>query len=235
MSEDRKYYGMTTKQIAILAGLAVATCVLFGVAGVLLLRGGPGNPAQASENTPAARFTATPFVFPTLSPTATLAPVPYEMLIPEGWVQFKTGLIEIWLPKEFTKGDAKSIENSAKLAIPELVLTEDSSKSAPYKMVVVVSYEPLTADSLDAYLTSKIAALSSDTRVSTKTMGSINSQDVVQILFEIRRDNVEFNDLTYVFLDGGTVWYVEYVAQISEYFTIVDTFKESAKTFRIVR
>jgi hypothetical protein len=235
MTQDRKYFGMTTKQIAILAGLAVAACLLLGVAGLLFLRGGRSSVNQAPQNTPVPQSTATPFVLATASPTETLTPLPYELLIPEGWVQFKTGLVEIWLPKEFKKGDSKSIKNSANLAVPELVLTGSTSKSAPYKMLVVISYEPMTADSLDAYLTSEIVNLSPEARVVDKKMISINSQDVVRFVFEIRSNNVDFNDLAYVFLDGSTVWYVEYVAQINDYFTVLDNFEKSAKTFRIVR
>jgi hypothetical protein len=235
MTQDRKYFGMTPKQIAILAGLAILAFLLFGVAGWLALRGGPNSLASAPSNTPAPQATSTPFVLPTASPTETPTPVPYEILIPEGWVQFKTGLVEVWLPKEFKKGDSKLIKDSANLAAPELVLARPTSKTIPNKMFVVVSYEPMTADSLDAYLTNKIASLSPDTRVASKQMVSVNSQDAVQFVFEMRKNNAEFNDLVYVFLDGSTVWYVEYIAQINEYFTMVDMFKTSAKTFRIVR
>lgn len=232
---SRKYFGMTTTQLGILAGMGGAACFLFVIAGCLFLRGGLGSLAAAPQPTPVPQSTATPFVIPTITPTATLTPVPYEMLIPDGWLQFKTGLIEIWLPKEFKVAKSKTLEESANLAIPELVVTRTVTKSSPYKMFVVVSYEPLTLDSLDDYLTGEIANLSSDTRVADKRMVTINSQDVVRFVFETRTDTAEVNDLMYVFLDGSTVWYVEYIAQINEYFTMVDMFEKSARTFRIVR
>jgi hypothetical protein len=66
-------------------------------------------------------------------------------------------------------------------------------------------------------------------------MVTVNSQNVVRFVFETNSNNVAVNDLMYVFLDGSTVWYVEYIAEINEYFARLDTFEKSARTFRIVR
>jgi len=233
MKQNRKYFGMNTQQISILAGLAVVAFLLFAVAGWLFLRG--GSFASAPQNTPTPQPTVTPFVLPTSTLTETPTPVPYDLLIPEGWVQFRTELVELWLPNNFKLEKSKILENSANLAVPELVITEVSSKSSLYNMAVVVSYEPLTVDSLDAYLTNKIANLPPETRVAEKRMVNINSQDVVRFVFEVRKDNIEVNDLAYVFLDGSTVWYVEYAAQINEFYEMLSMFEQSAKTFRIAR
>jgi hypothetical protein len=235
MTQNRKVLGMTPQQIAILAGLGALACVLFAVAGCFFLQGAPRLLAPAPQNTLPPQPTATLMVIPTLTPTETPTPLPYEMLIPDGWAQFKTSLIEIWMPEEFKKGDTKLLKNSTSLATPELVLAGSTSKSAPYKMLVIVSYEPMTAGSLDDYLTSEITNLPPETRVVDKKIISINSQEVVRFVFERRDNNVEFNDLVFVFLDGGTVWYVEYAAQINDYFTMLETFERSAQTFRIVR
>jgi len=233
MTQDRKHFGMTSKQIAILAGLAVAFLLLLGAGGWLILGGGGARLAPAPQNTPVPQPTATPFVFPTASPTATLTPVPYEMLIPEDWVQSKTALVEIWLPKEFKS--TKSAGDATNLGTLDLVLTGVTSKSATYDMLVIVSYELLAGDSLDAHLTSKTAGLSSDRRVSARSNVSVNSVEAVKLLFERRTDNIDFTELVYVFLDGSTVWYVGYVAQINEFYEMLPTFEQSIKTFRIVR
>ncbi|NTW13349.1 MAG: hypothetical protein HGA30_08580, partial [Anaerolineales bacterium] len=52
---------------------------------------------------------------------------------------------------------------------------------------------------------------------------------------ELRANNIDINDMVYVFLDGDTVWYVEYVAQISEFFENLPVFEQSIKTFRPVK
>jgi hypothetical protein len=72
--------------------------------------------------------------------------------------------------------------------------------------------------------------------VAEKRKVFINATEVVRFVFEMRSDNnIDINDMTYVFLDGSTVWYVEYVAQINEFYERLSTFEQSAKTFRIVR
>jgi len=235
MTQNRKNFGMTHSQIGILAGLAGAACLLFAAAGWLLLRRGPGIFARAPQNTPVSQSTATPFVIPTSMPTETPTPVPYEMLIPEGWVQHKTALVEIWLPAEFKLGDSKLFSDSANSAMRELIVARATSTSSPYQMLVMISYEPLPAGSLDAYLDSQIVNFPADIRVAERRKVAVNSMEVVRFVFETRSDNVDVNDLAYVFLDGSTVWYIEYVARINEFYEMLSMFEQSVKTFRIVR
>jgi hypothetical protein len=235
MKQHRKYFGMTVLQIGILAGLAGAACLLFGLAGWFALRGKSGFFARAPQSTPIAQATSTMIVIPTLTPTLTSTPIPYELLIPDGWRQFKTGLVEIWLPSNFKPGDAKLLSDSTNLAIPELIMSGASSKSSLYQMLVTTSYEPLSSNSLDAFLDDKIAKFPADIRVAERRKVSVNSTDAVRFVFETRSHNIDLDVLAYVFLDGNTVWYVEYAAQINEFYEMLPTFEESVNTFRIVR
>ena len=235
MQQNRKFFGMTLSQLGILAGLAGAACLLFGLAGWFVLRGKSGLLARPPENTPVPRATSTMIVIPTLTPTQTPTPVPYEMLIPSGWEQFKTGLIEIWLPSSFKLGDSKLLNDSTNFAVPELIMTGAASKSSLYQMLVTVSYEPLTTDALDAFLDSKIAKFPAEVRLAERRKVSVNSTDAVRFVFETHSNNIDIEVLAYVFLDGSTVWYVEYGAQINEFYEMLPTFEDSAKTFRIVR
>lgn len=236
MTQNRNYFGMTPIQIGILAGLAGIACLLFGLAGWFVFRGNANLFDRAPQSTPIPQSTSTPFVMPTLMLTETPTPVPYEMLIPDGWVQFKTGLVEIWLPAEFRQADLSAFQDSADLAMPELFMREVASDSSLYQMLVIVSYEPLTADSLDAYLDTEIANLPSTIRGTERRKVFVNSTDVVRFVFETRSDNnIDINDMTYVFLDGSTVWYVEYVAQINEFYEMLSMFEQSVRTFRVVR
>lgn len=235
MQQNRKFFGMTPLQLGILAGLAGIACLLFGLAGAFLLRGNAGPFRRAPENTLVPQAIPTMIVIPTLTPTQTPTPLPYEMLIPSGWAQFQTGLVEIWLPSNFKPGDPKLLNDSTNFAMPELIMTGGASKSSLYQMLVTVSYEPLTADSLDALLDSKIAGFPPELRIVERRHISINSTDAIRFLFETRSKNVDIDVLTYVFLDGSTVWYVEYVAQINEFYDMLPAFENSVKTFRIVR
>jgi hypothetical protein len=235
MQQNRKFFGMTLSQLGILAGLAGAACLLFGLAGWFVLRGSARPSGHAPENMPVSQATSTMIVIPTLTPTDTPTPRPYEMLIPSGWEQFKTGLVEIWLPSNFKLGDQKLLSDSTNFAIPELIMTGATSKSALYQMLVTVSYEPLTTDSLEASLDGKVAKLPAEIRVAERRNVSVNSTDATRLLIETRSKNVDIDVLTYVFLDGSTVWYIEYGAQINEFYDMLPTFEDSVKTFRIVR
>lgn len=234
MAQHRKYLGMTAIQLGILASLAGVVCLLFGLTGWLVVGRG-FSISQPPTQTPGIISTSTRTVLPTSTPTITPTSIPYEQLIPSGWVQFKTGLIEIWLPSDFTLGDPKLLSNPANLAIPELAMTGTTSNTSLYQMVVIVSYEPLTSDSLDHFLDAELTRLPAEIRMAERRKVSVNSMDAVRFVFETRSNNVDINDLVYVFLDGSTVWYIEYAAQINEFYEMLSAFERSTNTFRIVR
>lgn len=234
-AQNRKYFGMTQTQIMILAGLAIAVCLVFGVAGVLVLRGGLGAPAPVPQDTPIPQATATPFVIPTLTPTETLTPVPYEQLIPEGWVQFKTALVEIWMPKGFKQQKPKPSDDLSKAMTVDLEIVRPTSKTSLYPVIVIVSYQPSTASSLDAYVEGLPSQLSADTRVIGKRKVTVNSTDAILLTFESKVNGDDVNDQAYLLLDGSTVWFIQYIAQLNEFYDLIPTFEQSIKTFRVVR
>lgn len=232
MAQNRRYLGMTAQQIAILAGLAVLACVLFTVAGCFFLQGAPRLLAPAPQNTLPPQITDTPFVLPTLTPTETPTPIPYEMLIPQDWVQFKTELVEIWLPKQFKK--EKPDANDSNLTT-ELMMVGFPSESSMYPMLVMISYEPLVGGSLDDYVNNLPVQITAEARVAEKGKVFVNSTEVVRLLIEGKVEGVDYNDLIYAFQDGSTVWIVQYFAQINEYYMMEEMFRNSVKTFRVVR
>ena len=228
MSQNRKYLGMTSAQIGILIGLGAAVCILFAITGWFMLGGNISLPfSKAPDNTPTPQSTPTLIVLPTITPTATLTPIPYEQLIPNGWKQFKTELVEIWLPPSFKTTDKDVNE--------ELALLGANTKSSLYKMRVSVLYEPLTGDSLDAYLDGGIAKMDPQARLVDRKNVSLNATEAVRMAFEMRVETVDVNELVYVIQDGSTVWFIIYAAQINEYFEMLPQFEQSAKTFRVVK
>jgi hypothetical protein len=58
---------------------------------------------------------------------------------------------------------------------------------------------------------------------------------MVRITAEARVDNIDVNDLAFVILDGRTVWYVEYLAQINDFYELLPTFEQSILTFRLTK
>jgi hypothetical protein len=221
---------MTPQQLAILGGLAALACLLFTVAGCFFLQGGTNLLAPAPQNTLPPPATATMIVIPTLTPTETPTPVPYEMLIPQDWVQFKTELVEIWLPKEFKKQKPDPSESAM---TTDLMMVRLSSLNP---MIVMVSYEPMMGGSLDAYVDAFVSDPGEDVLVAEKGKVSVNTVEAVRIVLEMRLEGGDIaNDLVYIFQDGSTIWYIQYIAQINEFYAARPTFEQSIRTFRVVR
>lgn len=232
------FSGMSRRQVGILAGMAVFLLLFMCVGGLIVVRGfGGGLGLSAPEQPPTVAPTVTPMLViqPTLTPTITPTPVPYEQLVPAGWNQYETSLVEIWLPSNFKLADNRTVNTTAGFALPELLIAEVPSRSSAYTMLVAVSYDLLTGDSLDKFLDTKFPSLPYQARVSDRRTVYVNTVEARRIVVEFRINNIDYNDMVYVFLDGQTVWYVEYVAQISEFFDNLPIFEQSVQTFRIVK
>ena len=234
MTESRKYFGMTISQLGILGGLAVAACLVFMLAGWFVFRGGSGF-SRTPANTPAPQATSTPFVIPTITPTLTSTPVPYEQLIPIGWTQHRTALVELWLPSEFKSAGSGISGISGNSILLEMALTGAVSDSSAYEMFVTVSFEPLTSDSLDTFVDSRLSNIPTDINMAERRKILINSTEAYRLMFEGHSQNVSTNDLLFIFQDGSVIWYVRYSAEIKEFYEMLSTFEQSVKTFRIVR
>jgi hypothetical protein len=233
MTEDRKYLGMTVRQLGILAGLAVVACLIFGVTGSLALRRGPGLFSRAPQPTLVVQPSATIAIPPTITPTATITPIPYEHLIPYGWTQHQTQLMEIWTPPDFKNAAPGVVSAVAGDAVfLNLGLVSSLGKSS-YPISMSVSYEPLTANTLEEFLKVKLSNIPMDINMVENRKVSINAKDAIRLMFEGKRDNLDVNDLLFVFQDGGTVWYVKYSAEIKEFYEQLPNFEESVKTFRV--
>jgi hypothetical protein len=230
MTQNRSNSGMTSAQIGILIGLGLIVVILFGFVLWFMFGGRIRLPSfsGAPENTPIPQMTSTPVVFPTLTPTATLTPVPYEQLIPTGWKQFKTKLVEIWLPPSFKTIDRKPNE--------ELSLQGATSSDSLYRLSATVSFEPLTGGSLDAHIDDGLSKMDlQKSRLTERRKVSLNGIEAVRMVFEGRIETLDVNQLTYAIQDGDTVWFVYYTAQINEFYDMLPIFEQSVKTFRTVK
>jgi hypothetical protein len=236
MDLNKKYFGMTVMQLGILAALAGLVFVLFCVVGYLILGKVTGS---SVTSLPTATTTIQPTVTMVLTPTPTTTPaatpLPYESLIPAGWAQYRTSLIEVWMPPGYkvTKTTAMLVTGLGGSPIMDLSLTGSTSKKAPNKIYMTVSYEPLTTDTLDAFITQKLTGLGF--APSERSKVTLNTVPAVRLVFTGRKGNTDINELTYVILDGTTVWYIQYTAEINDYYNVLANFESSVKTFRVVK
>ncbi len=230
--QNRKYFGLSTKQIGILTGLAGAACLIFGLTGWFVFR---GIFSRSPINTPVIAVTSTLFVSPTVTSTVTPTPVPYEQLIPDGWVQHRTALVELWLPSEFENSGQGISGISGNSVLLEMALTGATSSTSLYKIFVSVSFEPLNTGTLDEFLESRLSNIPTGINMTERRNVLINSTEAYRLLFESSNNNILTNDLLFVMLDGSTIWYVRYSAQINEFYELLPAFEQSIKTFRIVK
>jgi hypothetical protein len=226
---------MTVPQLAILAGLAGVACLLFCVTGGLAAGRGLRSLSLPPESTPTAQPTSTSMITPTVVPTQTSTPlIPYEQLIPNGWTQHKTQLIEIWLPPDF-KNVAPGVVSAVAGESVLLDLAQVSTiNDLGYPTSMSVSYEPLTSVTLEEFLDVKLSNIPPEINLVENREVSINSQDAIRLMFESKTSsNLNINDLLFVFQDGGTVWYVKYSAEITNFYERLPEFEQSVNTFRM--
>ena len=139
------------------------------------------------------------------------------------------------MPKNFKLADKKTKDITANFGIPDLLLAEVSSKSSAYTMLVSVSYDLTTGGSLDQVLDEKSPNLPYQARIADRRTVFINTLEARRVVIEFKVDNIDYNNLVYLVQDGNTVWYVQYVAELSEFFDNLPIFEQSIKTFRPVR
>ena len=232
MEEEKKYFGMTRMQVGILAGLAGTLLLLVCIGGVLIFRGGGLGISESSAPTAIPTVTSVMVTPPTVTPTITLTPVPYDQLIPADWNQYKTALVEIWMPGNFKLADNRTKDITANFGVPDLLLTEVSSNSSAYTMLVSVSYDLSTGGSLDELLDEKFPSIPYQARIADRRTVFVNTLEARRVVIEFKVENIDYNNVVYIIEDGSTIWYVEYVAQIAEFFDNLPIFEQSIKTFR---
>jgi hypothetical protein len=235
MNQRQKYLGMTVTQLGILAGLVILACFLFCLAGWLFLRNGTRNKTELPNATITPRPTSTLVLTPTLTATLAPSPVPYETLIPNGWVQYSSSLYEIWLPtgyKSFAKPE-HLVLGLGTSPIVDLSLRGSYTAKSPNRIYVTVSYEPFTGSSFDEHINQRLTEIGTSLTIGERLKTNINTTPAIRLMFSGRnKNNIETNELTYVVLDGSTVWYVQYTAALTEFFNLLPNFESSAKTFR---
>ena len=234
MNLNKKYFGMTVTQIGILAGLAGTAFLLFCILGISVIRRAAGSALQPPTAT--LQPTVTMVLTPTQTTTPAPTPLPYESLTPSGWVQYRTALFEIWMPAGYKTAQTTDVLVTGLGGNPivDLSLSGSTSSKSPNKIYMMVSYEPMTADTFEAFFTARLRGLGLSPSERSKV--TLNTVPAVRLIFSGRKgNNTDINELTYAILDGTTIWYVQYTAEITEFYNLLGNFEASAKTFRVVK
>ncbi len=223
-------FGMTQGQLAIVACLALIALGLIGFAGWTMfggsLSGGliPGFPAQQEAPATISLVTWTPG--PTQAPTSvsTATPVPYEALIPEGWIQFKSGKVEVWMPATFKKTDP----GDSLIAAIDTVQSESG-----FRPVVNLSKEIAAGKDMDAYIQDGLKNLPREMTYLERKKFTIGSYEAMRLRVETIIDDLPAESSIYLIKDGDTFWDITCTTYINDFYTWLPTFDKLARTFRL--
>ena len=237
MNTNQRYFGMTVMQIGILIGLGALAFLLFCITGWLVLaRGFQSPPTLQALATATPALTATPTLTPTQTSTPGPTAVPYETLVPAGWTQYRTSLYEIWLPAGYKSGKVDPlISGLGDSPLVDLSLRGIYVAKSPNRIFVTVAYIPFTGDNFDTFLAQHISNFGPYLTINERSKVKINTVPATRLVFSGRKGSNDVNELTYIILDGTTIWYVQYTAVITEFFNLLPTFEKSANTFRVVK
>ena len=251
--QNKRYFGMTVAQLAILGCLALVALGTILGGGIFIttsMRG--GNSAGSSPAlTPTPAFTATPSATETPTPTATI--IPYEQLIPSGWKQHLTPDIEIWLPAQFKSVNVENerrdrINYYKKLGHDDFARELEENPAAyvfwfkgpeagttSYIANITVEFKPMIIESLDAYLDQSYpGGTSTAYRVANRKEFQVGIYQGRRVLLESNFSNVYVGVAQYVFYDGLRLWQIDCSSHFNEFYTWLPDFDKVARTFRLV-
>jgi hypothetical protein len=260
---SKRNFGMTPVQMIVLGFLGLFACGLLAGMGWLLIRSNQAAansptlastaPLQATE-VPIPADTATIAQTPTEASTPTITPIPRESLIPLGWVKLASGNVEIWLPPTYVGGDllgnrAATIQTLnalgpyygdavafAQNATADYLIYGVNTAASQYMVLadMSVSFEPQPVADLEGYVANVRAALPAEivvmeTRRFTPPWGTAG----IRWTLQSGQGGDQAMHALYFILNGDTVWWLQYTSYINDFYTLLPTFEQSARTFWI--
>ena len=240
-----RYLGMTVTQIIILACLGLGICgTLVGGYGVLsalvTLQYSPAQPVLTEGPSP------TPFTpVPTLTPlpSATPTSLPYESLIPAGWIPFTSPDVpgmEIWLPPTYQRYNESSDLEAVQVynvddEAARIVLSLLDTTQSPYLLFTTfeVGTQPMAAADLDEMIDNVFGALMRDARLMERGEFEIGDYAARKLVFDVNGNGVNAGFVIYPIQIETTVWYLGFATPFNELYSRMPTFDQIARTFRI--
>lgn len=251
----KRYFGMTIIQLAILGCLAFVACGT--VAGGLLfassstIGGGIALfPSPAPSATPLP--TSTPFLTATPAPTSTATLIPYEELIPPGWNQHTTTILELWVPPQFNSINI-DVERQATIDLYRDLGYEDYAEDLENNPSAYVFWfkhsDPgsnlftpninigpalMTAADLDTYLNQAYADGPQEFVVVNRQEFAVGNYEARRWLLEANLNNIYIGVAQYAIFDGTDVWFITGGSHFNEFYSWLPEFDKVARTFRLI-
>ncbi len=252
--QSKRIFGMTITQMVILGCLALMACgTVFG--GLFFVSGSMGGsfsmlPSPVPTSTVQPTFTPYLTQTPTLTPTAT--DIPYEDLLPEGWDQYTTDSIELWVPPRFEVVDIEE-ERQKRIQFYEDLGYDDIAEelednpptyvywfkdSEPNTTLFIpnITIEPLlmTAENPDNFIDQENAKLPQEFIVVNRQDFQVGGYEARRLLLEANLNNAYIGVVNFVIFDGTNIWSINCGSHFTEFYTWLPEFDKMARTFRVI-
>ena len=253
-------FGMTTVQLVIIACLGL---VLLGSMGTVLwwmvndLRGLPAAPAAPTASEPAATGTASvglaTEIDTTITETPTETAVPYESLIPEGWIRMGSDEVEFWVPPTYVGGDVKNdlngVADRVAAADPDFASIADGLRQDPptscwfwaletvrspndYQPGLGLGFEDAPGADVEAYADAVISNFTADVIVLKRRDFEVGGYPAKRIEIEATDVTVRIQEAIYIIQDGDRFWYFVCTSHLNDFFERQSEFDQVVRTFR---
>lgn len=256
--QDRRIFGMTSFELAILGILSfVAVVVIFG-AFIYISSAGqpqaiqffptsvPADPSDPSQPVESSEPVATS----DLPPEAVF--IPNDAPPPADWKQYSTSRIELWLPPQFESVFVEP-ERQARIAFYRQqgydFLAEDledetfdyrfwfnfpQPDTVLYKTSITVKTDILPTDTLDEYVD---LAYGEGLRVfefAGREAVDFADFEARRILMTSTQNELSIGVADYVITDGVNLWIIRCGSSLDEFYTWLPDFDRVARSFRLV-
>ncbi len=252
---SRRILGLTVFQLVVLTCLGGLTLAVLagGFWYVSTTAGLFPTPIVLPSATPTPTWTLTPTLtpFPTATITPLRTPTP-RVLIPEGWAQYNTGEVEMWLPPEFQWVDDppalyKDLSAAFKKAGRDDLAAPLEKNPPEYKMlfqgytpgrllfIPTVSLDAtlLTTSTLDRWVEQAFATLPDGFFVAQRMPFEMEKYSARRVVVEANLNSLYLGYAHYFIYDGANVWHVICTAHIREFYTLLPIFDQIVQTFRL--
>lgn len=251
----RRILGLTVFQLFVLACLGILALSISG-AGFWYIANTAGlipTPVVTLTATLTPTLTLTPTFtpFPTATFTPVRTPTP-RVLIPEGWNQYDTGEVEMWLPPAFQwvddppaffqewaaafkKAGRDDLAEPLKKNLPEYKMLFQGYTEARSLFIPAISLDasPLNDTTLEQWVANSFATLPEGFFVAQRTSFEMEKYSARRVVVEANLNSLYLGYAHYFISDGNNVWHVTCTAHIREFYTLLPLFDQIVQTFRL--
>ena len=232
LSSKTRYFGMSITQVIVLACFGLVTMGVVGFGAWTVLRSSfPRGLFPTQEVLPTWTHLPTRTLYPTRTPAGpspTPTEVDYKSLIPEGWVQFTSGKVEIWMPDNFEKADPGAY----------LIYAKDKNADQNFQTNILLGTDIASSLDMDVYIRENVRYFPTynslvDMTLLEKKRFSIGSYETMRLKIETIILGMPVEAAMYIVKEGDKFWIITCSTYFGNYRAWLPIFDNIARTFRL--